>query len=259
VQSALTSGKYNGFIVDPVDGTLECKLFTTEAAAKHIPAVVLTNPLCGRAQDNGVAAWAPGSTAFVGGNDLEAFNEDYFDSIAAANPHAQVAVLSGPLLNGATITTQAAMKATQKKYPNFDVIATYNTDFTSATGLQDTQTLLSAHPNVNTIISIYTGITGGAVSALRSAGKAGQIKLYGEGGDTTDVTAIKSGVLTETVPLYPASTGIAAVNELALLAKGQGAPRYLGNDGSPLSGLVAKGQNLLYVTKSNVDSYAPQF
>lgn len=259
VQEALNSKKYGAFIVDAVDGSLECKLFTTNAAAAHIPVIVLTNPLCGRAEGNGIDAWAPGSTTFVGGNDLEAFNEQYFEHIAQENPNAKVGFLTGPLLNGATVTTEAAIKATEQKYPKFDVVATYNTDFTSATGLQDTQTLLSAHPDVNTIISIYTGITEGAVSALRSAGKVGKVKLYGEGGDTTDIEAIKSGILTMTVPLYPASTGAAAVNELALLVQGKAVPRYLGNDGSPLSNLVSVGSDMLYIDKSNVADYTPQF
>ncbi|MCL4423545.1 MAG: sugar ABC transporter substrate-binding protein [Actinobacteria bacterium] len=259
VETALTSGRYNAFIVNPVDPQLECDLFTVQAPAHNIPVVDLTGPLCSRNGNNGSAAWSPGTVAFVGGHDLERFFQNYFTKIAQDNPHATVGFLAGPHLNGPTTNAITAMKRVEAQYRGFDVVATYRTNYTSAQGLTDTEALLQAHPNVKVIVSTYSGQTYGALAALNSLGKAGKVKVYTIGGNREDITSIESGTVEMSVPLYPASMGITGVNVLYRVTRGEAAPRYLGNDGRPVSSLQKPGETELFLTKSNIAKYHPQY
>jgi ribose transport system substrate-binding protein len=258
VQTALTSGKYNAVIVNPVDGQSECNLFTKTAASKNIPVVVVTNPLCNLTGKNGAGAWAPGTANFIGGSDLEAFEQTYFMHIAAQNPKATVAFFTGPPLNGSTINTTTAMKAVERKYPRFHVVVTYGTDYTSATGLKDAQAMLQSNPGVNLIVSTYTQTSAGIVAALKAGNKAKGIKLYNIGSGSTDLQFIRAGTVTMTVPQYPISSGVAAVTSLYRLWNGLSVPRYLGDDGQALPRGAAP-DSLLYITKKNVGSVTPQY
>lgn len=258
VETALTSGNFNAFIVNPVDPALECNLFTVQAPAHNIPVVDLTGPLCARNGNNGSAAWSPGTVGFVGGHDLEAFFQKYFTKVAQVNPHTTVGFLAGPHLNGPTTNALTAMKRVEAEYPGFHVLATYRTNYTSAQGLTDTEALLQAHPNVKIIVSTYTGQTYGALAALKSAGKTRTIKVYTIGGNREDVVGIESGTIAMSVPLYPTSMGIAGVNVLYRLTRGETTPRYLGDDGRPIPSLQ-NGAPELFLTKANITKYRPQY
>lgn len=259
VQAALSSHKYNAFIVNPVDPKLECNLFVQQAPAQNIPVVDVTGPLCDRNGDNGAAAWAPGSFDFIGGHDLESFFQDDFMKVASLNTSAKVGFLTGPNLNGPSDNAVTAMNATLAKYPGFKIDATYRTDYTAAQGLTDTESLLQAHPDVQVIVSTYSGITDGVLGALARLHKTGKIKVYTIAGNDEDVKNLKSGAVAMSAPLYPVSMGDDAVTVIYRIAHGMSVPRYLGNDGHPIESIRAHGDSQLFLTKDNIAQFTPEY
>jgi ribose transport system substrate-binding protein len=239
IQDAVTSHKYNAFIVNPVSGQVQCGELSQTLLQDKIPVSVVIAPLCARTYDDGASTWQPGTLNFVGDTEGVDSAAALFQYAAKANPGKQtVAFFGGPQQGGPTETSYQAVQNVEKSDPNFNVVATYYTDYTTGTGLADAQTLLQAHPNVSIILSGWTGVTQGVVEALTSAGKLKQVKIYDMGGTNYDVSEMNAGVVTAFSPYFPYSAGSAAVTNMANALKGQSVPRFVGLDGhAPITGL----------------------
>lgn len=254
LQTVLSSHKYNAIVANPVDPQLECKQLSQSAAQDNMLVSVIVGPLCDRAESDGVQTWVPGTLNFVGGDGQPAALEAYFQAIAKANPGKQdVALLVGPQDNPPSINAVNAMQAVVKQHPNFHLVATYYTDYSSQQAYTDTQDLLQAHPDTTIIVNSYVELTVGEVSAISRSGGSGKVKLYDKGGATWDSARIKAGQLAMDLPQYPISNGKLAVDSLELAVQGKPVPRFIGNDGHSTKG------EPLYVTKKNVGSFTPQY
>jgi ABC-type sugar transport system substrate-binding protein len=106
----------------------------------------------------------------------------------------KVGVITGPAVQGHTIKFKKAIAAAQKRYSNIDVVQFVSGDYSVASGLSETNTLLRTHPDLDVIVSTYDDNTLGAVAALRSAGKsAGDVKIFDIGSSKKIFDLMKSG------------------------------------------------------------------
>lgn len=258
MQTALTSGKYNAWTFAPVDGSLICTV-VQQAAAKGIAVINQQAGVCGRDGNSGEAARVPGLLGFVGGIGASASTWKAFtDYVSKDNPGPTTAiVLSGTAGVAQTISSSNAIKALQQARPDFHVLGTYVTDYSTQSGFNLTQQALQQHPKVQVIISIYSGITAGARQAVQEAGLSGKIKIYDVGGDSQAVAAVRSGLQTMTVPQFPATQVRTALELFVQLDKGQvTGPVIKMNDGSTLGG--ANGQ-VFFVTKANAANFTSEY
>ena len=83
----------------------------------------------------------------------------------------------------------------------------------------------------------------GVVEAVKAAGKAEQVAVFGTDGISDAYAAIRAGDLTGTVDSFPVLTGEIAIEVALRLVAGQKLPR-----------VVATPQAL--ITKDNVETYA---
>jgi ribose transport system substrate-binding protein len=258
MQTALTSGKYNAWTFAPVDGSLICNV-VQQAAAKGIAVINQQAGVCGRDGNSGEAARVPGLLGFDGGIGASASTWKAFtDYVSKDNPGPTKAiVLSGTAGVAQTISSSNAIKALQAARPDFDVLGTYPTDYSTQSGFNLTQQALQQHPNVQVIISIYSGITAGARQAVQEAGLAGKVKIYDVGGDSQAIAAVRSGLQTMTVPQFPATQVRTALETFVALNKGEvKGPVIKMNDGSTLGG--ANGQ-VFFVTKANAVKFTAEY
>ncbi|OOP60500.1 hypothetical protein BMF89_16675 [Arthrobacter sp. SRS-W-1-2016] len=258
MQTALTSGKYNAWTFAPVDGSLICSV-VQQAATKGIAVINQQAGVCGKDGESGDAARVPGLLSFVGGIGASASTWKAFtDYVSKDNPDPTTAVvLSGTAGVAQTISSSDAIKALHTARPDFDVLGTYATDYSSQSGYNLTQQALQQHPNVKVIISIYSGITTGARQAVKEAGLAGKVKIYDVGGDTEAVAAVRTGLQTMTVPQFPATQVRTALETLDKLNKGQiDGPVIKMNDGSTLGG--PNGEPF-FVTKSSAANFTAEY
>jgi ABC-type sugar transport system substrate-binding protein len=132
--------------------------------------------------------------------------------------------------------------------------AKVNTDYTLPTALEEMTDLLQSHSNINVVFAVGRDVATGVVDALKAAGKkAGQVKIFDVGGASTDVTLIKEGWLTMTVPYFPVTALDAAVANLIDAFGGHQGPRAVPGlvEGTPSSPFE--------VDKSTLSKYHAQY
>jgi ribose transport system substrate-binding protein len=258
MQTALSTGKFAAWTFVPVDSALICSV-VKQAVAKGIAVINQQAGICGRDTNSGTAVLEPGLLGFSGGIGA---NADVWkavaDYVSKDNPGPTKAiVLSGTAGVPQTIAADNAMKGLKKARPDFDILGTYVTDYSTQSGFNLTQQALQQHPDVKVIVSIYAGITAGARQAVKEAGLEGKVKIYDVGGNQPAVDAIRAGAQTMTVPQFPATQTKTALDILDQLNKGElHGPVIKMNDGSTLGG--ASGQPY-FVDKSNAATFTAEY
>lgn len=252
IQTALTSGKYNAFAVEPNDGNLLCNQLTKQAAAKGILVSVFNEPICGRSIKEGDQLWQPGTVTYVGGQTVGSYNQ-WVKSIMSANPSGgKVAVITGPDLNANTLVMRAAEKPI-KANSKFKIIAEQTTDYSTPKAFAAAQTILQANPGIDIFISNYSGMTRGVAQAVNGAGKKGKVKIYDFGGDKWSLGAVKAGDIAQTVVMLPKQEAIGAINALADTVNGKKVDHFIDLTKS------AKLPGTAFVTAQNVGKFTAEY
>ena len=122
----------------------------------------------------------------------------------------------------------------------------------SAPALTATQNVLSAHPDINVIVSSGDQMIAGAVKAAQAAGKAGKIKMYGNGCTFEAKQLILQGKQTGCTVYLPRTEAKFAVDLLVRAVNGE---RVSGRTIDPiaLSPIGPIG------TKANIAKFKPEF
>lgn len=252
MRSALQNKKFNAWIVENYAGVASCTLETKQAPAAKIVVSTISDPTCNAATEPfGTTYWSPGTLNSVGAHSSVTYYTGWMREakslFGTAKP--QVAVLNGPPLVAATENMDTALKANK-----ITTIANVNTDYTLPTALKEFADLLQAHPNINVVFAVGPDVATGIVDALKAAGKkAGQVKIFDVGGASTDVTLIKEGWLTMTVPYFPVTALDSAVTNLIDAFDGHQGPRAVPGlaEGTPSSPFE--------VDKSTLSQYRAQY
>ena len=190
IQDAITSGKYQAFVIQANDGNAVVPV-VKQALKAGITVVGEFTPI--GPKYNTIKPQVPG-LIFVG--EAPTWNVTSLGKLGVAackgkNP-CHVAYLEGfkslPLDNART----AAVKAALKNAKNVNLVASVEGGYTQASGLKAAQDVLQAHPDVNVMIGSSQAIEG-AQQAVKGAGKLGKIKLIGNGGSCQAVAAVRNG------------------------------------------------------------------
>lgn len=243
MQLAMQRDSFDYWILVADSGEQECGAVKSAIAA-GIPVYLLVTNVCG-GED-------VGALGFVGVQTPEAY-EEWFEYIFKENEPQEMAVITGPAEVDITGYAEEALETEHEKYPEFDVVAVQNTDYTTGNAYQVTQDLLQAHPNLGIIASNYAGMTGGVVQAVKAAGKVGEVKIYDLLGDKIIAKNIKNGEVVATLPALPVSESEYAVESVAKAAEGEKVEKNY----NPLAGLTIKGGP--FITKANVDEFEFQY
>lgn len=251
IQSALTSDRFNAFMVLPVDGNLICDAVTRDAREAGILVSVLNVPICGRETEQGEDTHEPGTVTFVGGQTQPVY-EAWVDQVIADHPEGgQVGLIAGPDLSANTITFFAAAEKFEEN--GFEIVGQQTTDYTTPQGHQAAQAMLAANPDLTVLMSNYSGVTLGVVQAVGEAGHTGRVDVYDVGGDEWGLDQVRDGNLKNTVMLLPRRETEEALQALADAADGLDVPVFidLSQDAS-LPGTAL-------VTSENVDDFVAEY
>ena len=256
VQDAIQRGGFDAYLIVALDGNTMCPVLTHQAPAKGIVVVTALTPICNRGlKPAGVQQWSPGTLAHVQNDSTVTEAKAWLEAIARRLPgHHTIAVLNGPPLITVSKAMAQAVAVTARAHPNLDFKYMIPGDFTTATALARTQTLLKAHPDIDAIVSIYSDMTVGAIRAVKAAGLNGKVKLFDQAAGRASIQAIKDGELEMTTGHTPRENGAVALETLVGAFAGKRIPRYVGvfppgaSTGHPL-----------VIDRSNVDSFEPQF
>ncbi|GEB14724.1 sugar ABC transporter substrate-binding protein [Pimelobacter simplex] len=222
MQQALTSGKYNAFVVEPNDGNLVCDILTQQAPEKKVLVSVFNLPICGRATKLGEETHQPGTITYVGGQTLDVY-EDWVQDVIDSHPDgAKIALVSGPDLNANTLCFFKAAEAFAKA-DGFEVVAQQTTDYTTPKAFDAAQTIVRANADVDVIMSNFSGMTRGVVEAVGDR----DVEIYDFGGDSWALQNVRSGSLTSSVMMLPRVETREAIEAVARYVKGEDVPTFI--------------------------------
>ena len=139
-----------------------------------------------------------------------------------------------------------------RPHKNIKVVAVAAGGYLAAPALTATQNVLSAHPDLNVIVSSGDQMIAGAVKAAQAAGKAGKIKMYGNGCTFEAKRLIVQGKQTGCTVYLPRTEGRLVVQALVDAVKGKG-KTAVSIDPTPRSPIGGLG------TKANISKFSPEF
>jgi ribose transport system substrate-binding protein len=126
---------------------------------------------------------------------------------------------------------------------NFEVVASVPANWSREEAFNAAATILQQYPDLIGFYANNDGMALGVVEAVKAAGMADKVVVFGTDGVSDAYAAIRAGDLTGTVDSFPVLTGEVAMEVALRLLAGQPLPR-----------VVATPQAL--ITKDNVETYA---
>lgn len=248
MQTAIQSGRFNAFSLDPVDANLMCNIASKTAPARGIVVSVFDQPLCGRyAQPTTAGLWQPGTLNFVAGYFTLQRMQDWLNAIVRQFPGPQrVGLITGLAVDSLSKDFDADIATLKKTNKDFDVVGEQRTDYTTTKGYAAAQSLLQSNPDLTLIITDYSDVTVGASRAIQQAGKGAKVKLADFGGSGAVTALVRNGTVALTTPTYPYSEAVNSINSLMDAFDGKKVPRV-----GPLPFEI--------YTKANIDTYKPEF
>jgi ribose transport system substrate-binding protein len=251
--AAAKSGKYNAFVLASVDPAATCNFVRNNIGPAGIPTSISNQAICGRAVKPIAEQWEPGTVAYVGGMQSSDAFYRWLERIVKDNPGPQkVGFLTGPDLNANTQNVDIAIDRIQKAHPEFKIVSKVRTDYTIVQGQSKTEAILRGTPDLSLLVSNYSDPTRGAVSAIKSAGKQGKVKVYDYGGSSWIVDAIKRGDVELTGALLPYTEMARSVQALVDLWAGKDVPHVIDLSQDPAIGNTI-------IDKSNAGSFKPEY
>lgn len=140
----------------------------------------------------------------------------------AAGGSGEFAIISGQANVASFNAWIDAAKAEQvKKWPNMKLVGGVQYTADTAAALQSAQNLITANPNLKSIIAVPSTAVPGVGQAITTAGKLGKISFVGFGSPQTSAPFLKSGAMFSSVLWNVPDLGALDVWAMTQLAKGK--------------------------------------
>jgi len=251
LQDVITSGQYNGIILQPIFGTGLITL-VKQAIAKGIK-VVNMDQILGPdlSTDKPQVAGLSANVTFVPTEIGTKLGMLVVQACQAKNLNpCNVGYLYDIKASALDVAISGAFNKAIAADPAIKVVAQGQSFFSPTDGLTAVQDMLAAKPDLNLIVGSDQGIEGGA-QALAAAHKTGKVILVGYGASAAALAGVASGAWYADVAQAPASEGREAV--LALVKALRTGQSSGGID--PVAQLPDGG----VVTKANVSQFTAQW
>jgi ribose transport system substrate-binding protein len=251
LQDAITSGQYNGIIVQPIFGTGLTSL-VKQAITKGIKIVNMDQILgADLATDKPQVPGMAGNVVFVPTEIGTKLGNLVVQACKSKNlDPCNVGYLYDIKASALDVAINGAFKKAIAADPAVKVVAQGQSFFSPTQGLTAVQNMLQANPDLSLIVGSDQGIEGGA-EALQSAHKTGKVILVGYGASAAALAGVASGAWYADVAQAPASEGRLAVQELVQAVR-------TGKDSAgqdPVAALPNGG----VVTKANVSQFTAEW
>ncbi|MFX0578555.1 substrate-binding domain-containing protein [Nocardia nepalensis] len=202
--STLAAQGYDCFGVVPVNAT---NVITplTPVARKNIPILDLDTQIDAKASEQAGVSYA----SFIGSDNLDAGRIAGQKMLETLGGTGKVAILQG--IAGEQNGINRDRGFTDAVAGKLEIVQKAPADYEQDKGLQVTEAILKAHPDITGIFAANDTMGLGAAQAIKNAGRTGQIKVISVDGIQAALDAVKAGTLTGTVTQYPYAEGQLAV------------------------------------------------
>lgn len=140
----------------------------------------------------------------------------------------KVAIIEGiPGSYTSTSRVQGFREVIESNYPGIEIVASQPADYEREKGMNVATNILNANPDLDAIYGCNDNMALGAIEAVRTMGKLGEILVIGIDGTPGAYESVAKGELTGTIDQFPTRTGEIAVEVLFRLLEGQNIPRVV--------------------------------
>ncbi len=146
------------------------------------------------------------------------------EALAKVRRPAKIAILHRSV-NKACIDRVAGFTEVIKKYPDMQIVAIQEGEGTIEGARPVMRDLLGRFPDLNAVFPINDPSALGAISALESAGKLGQVTVVTVDGSAEGVAAIKAGKLHSSSAQFPKEIGRIAAEQVYAHFEGKPVPK----------------------------------
>lgn len=251
LQNVIASGKYDGVITQPIEGTNLIPL-VQQAIAKGIKVVNIdqilgSNLSTDEPQVKGLSA----NVTFVPTNIGTSLGQQVVKACASKNlDPCNVGYLYDIKASSLDTAMHDAFMTAVKSTPSVKVVAYGQDFFTPAGGLTAVQDMLQSHSDLDLVVGTDQGLEG-AVQALKAAKETGKILFVGYGASAQGIQGVKDGTWFSDTAQAPASEGRLGVKALVEALR-------TGTDSGAVDP-VAQLPDGGVVTKANADQFTAEW
>ncbi len=184
-----------------------------EVQKKNIPVVVI---------DSGVEP--DRSQSFIATDNVAAARQAAEEMGRLLDGKGKVAVLNFKKGSGTSDEREQGFMEGIKKFPGIQVVVNEYTESDTGTAVDKTESILTAHPDLNGLFASNEPNVIGAAKVLENRGKKGQVKLVGFDAADAEIEYLQSGTVHALIVQDPFKMGYEGVKALAGLLRGKGAP-----------------------------------
>lgn len=254
MQDALTSGKYNAWIMSVVNGLNI--LPEVDAAAKAGIAIGTMGTIIGPNPTSFVPYPGVSIVAAIIGQDFGKRIGEKLVEVCADKDPCKVVYLLGTAAQTVDQQRLIGLHSILDTHPNIMVIAEQEANYAQDQALNVMQNILQAHPDINVVASVGDQMSLGAIQAIADAGLTGKVIVLGQGANVQGIKAIQDGTMYATFANIPYTAGqLIADYLIQVVLYGQKGTKSI--DLSTVSPpLPASGP---WIDKSNVSTFTPQW
>lgn len=139
----------------------------------------------------------------------------------------KVAIVEGQAGVYAAVQRTDGFKSAISEGGKFQVVASVPGNWDRQTSYDAATNILNQHPDLIGFYANNDGMALGIVEAVKAAGLAGKVAVFGTDGISDAYASIKAGELTGTVDSFPVLTGEVALETALRLVAGQKLPRVV--------------------------------
>ena len=251
VQDAITSRRFDAFVIAAVDGNALVPQIENAIAA-GIRVACISAP-CGpdltslEPQVEGLSVHV-GHSFVTSGRQI---GEQIVRACGSRNP-CRAVYLPGLFSYPADRIRTDALHTTLRRHQAIEIVAEQEGKYAAETARAALQNILQAHRDVDVVATTGDQMAFGMEQAIKAAGLQGKVKIIGNGASAVGVSAVKAGRWHATVVLLPRTEGRVATEYVVRAARGAtGLPTSVDVERLSPIGPVA--------TKATVDSFKPEW
>lgn len=248
VEDALTTKRFDVFVLVPLN--YGAMVAPTKSAIQQKIKVVTWNWPVGNKLDT-VEPQVPGMAGSVltpatvdGVHHVQMIN-----NACAGLTTCKVAYIAGAISGAFDVATIRLIKDNIKTHQSIQLVQEVEGGYARNPSLKVTQNVLQAHPDVNVIDAHGDQMALGAEDAVKSAGKAGKVKILGGGASEIGVAAVRAGRWFGTTLTVPETDGHDVMMLAIAAVQGKDVPKK-GIDNS------AGGKWPAVLTQANVNKWS---
>lgn len=140
------------------------------------------------------------------------------------NGKGKVAVLNFKKGSGTSDEREQGFLDGIKEFPGIEIVAREYTESDVGNAVSKTQSILTAHPDLDGLYASNEPNVIGAATVLKEKNVAGKVKLVGFDAADAEIDDLDKGIVQALIVQDPFKMGYEGIKALAMLARGQGTP-----------------------------------